>query len=122
MRATILAAFLFAATSLPSLAEGPTTLDFILAKGVVIHDQIGGRPVDMNVTYNADGSSLLHIVGQGGKGVDLPGKWRSDGGKVCTSNQMNPVETCFDLPAGKKPGDSFIVPTARGEATLTINP
>ena len=106
----------------PSVAQEATTLQVILEKGVVIHDNIGGTAVDMHVTYKPDGTSVLNIVGPGGKGTELAGKWRADGDKVCTSNAMNPVENCFDVPAGKKPGDSFKVMTARGEATLTINP
>jgi hypothetical protein len=113
---------LLAAAAAPSFAQETTTLQTILAKGVVIHDNIGGTPVDIRVTYKADGTSVMNIMGPGGKGAEVAGAWRADGDKVCTSNAMNPVENCFDLPPGKKPGDSFKVMTARGEATLTINP
>lgn len=118
----ILIVGLLSTIAAPSFAQDVPTLQVILAKGVVIHDNIGGTPVDMHVTYKPDGTSIMNIVGPGGKGTELPGKWRADGDKVCTSNAMNPVENCFDLPPGKKPGDSFKVMTARGEATLTINP
>lgn len=112
---------LLSISAAPSFAQQPTTLEIILAKGVVIHDTIGGTPVDMHVTYKADGTSILNVVGPRGKGAEIVGKWRMDREKVCTSNAMNPVENCFDIPSGKKAGDSFKVTTARGEATLTIN-
>jgi hypothetical protein len=121
LRPVLIAIVLFTIAA-PSFAQETSTLQVILAKGVVIHDTIGGTPVDMHVTYKSDGTSTLNIVGPGGKGAELAGKWRADGDKVCTSNAMNPVENCFDIPPGKKPGDSFKVMTARGEATLTINP
>jgi hypothetical protein len=52
----------------------------------------------------------------------LAGKWRIDGDKLCTVNAMNPVESCFVPPPGKKPGDEFKMTTpAMGEVTVTIN-
>jgi hypothetical protein len=122
MRRTLTLLSLLSTIAAPSFAQDATTIQTILAKGVVIHQTIGATPVEMHVTYNPDGTSVMNIVGPGGKGAELPGKWRVDGEKVCTSNQLNPVENCFDIPPGKKPGDSFTVMTARGEATLTINP
>lgn len=57
------------------------------------------------------------------KGQEIKGKWRVDGDKLCMVNEMNPVENCFDIPPGKKPGDAFKVTTpALGETTVTINP
>lgn len=113
-------AFLFAT---PSLAQGMTTLQYILAKGVVIHADLQGRPVDMRVTYNPDGTSAITIVGAGGRGAEVAGKWRIDGDRFCTINTVNPEEACFDIPVGKKPGDTIKVMTpALGEAVITINP
>jgi hypothetical protein len=120
-RLLVIAGFL--ALSLPAFAQTATTLQYILAKGVVIHGDLYGHAVDMDTTYNPDGTSNTHVVGAGGKGADLAGKWRIDGDKLCTVNAMNPVENCFDIPAGKKPGDVMKVTTpAMGEVTLTINP
>lgn len=103
----------------PASAQGATTLDYLLAKGVVIHAMSRqGQPLDMHVTYKADGTSAMTVMGQ-----DLSGKWRVDGDRFCTVNAMNPVEACFDIPAGKKPGDAFKVTTpALGEVTIAINP
>ena len=109
------------ALSAPAFAQTTTTLQNILAKGVVIHGDLYGHPVDMATTYNPDGTSNTHVVGAGGKGVDLAGKWRIDGDKLCTVNAANPAENCFDIPAGKNPGDVMKVTTpAMGEVTLTI--
>src|SRR5690242_14868511 len=65
----------------PCRAQEMSTVQYILAKGVVIHAELLGRPVDMSVTYIPDGTSATKIVGPGGRGVDVPGKWRVDGDK-----------------------------------------
>src|SRR5262249_3422992 len=118
----LLAAGLSSPIAMPSFAQDTTTVQYILAKGVAIHADLYGRPVDMRVTYSQDGTSVTNIIGAGGQGAQVPGKWRVDGGKFCTSNLANPTENCFDIPAGKKPGDSFKVTTpALGEITMTIN-
>ena len=103
----------------PSFAQGETTLQYLLAKGAVIHaTSRQGQPLEMHVTYKADGTTAMTVMGQ-----ELSGKWRADGDKFCTVNAMNPVESCFDIPAGKKPGDAFKATTpALGEVTITINP
>ena len=106
----------------PSFAQDMTTLQYMLSKGVVVHGDLFGQPVDMRVTYKDDGTSTTKIMGKGGKETDLAGKWRSDGDKLCTTNAMNPLETCLVVPPGKKPGDAFKVTTpAMGEVTITIN-
>ena len=107
----------------PSFAQlDTTTLQYVVAKGVAIHADLYGRPVDMSVTYNQDGTSIAKIVGAGGRGEEVPGNWRVNGDKFCVSNAMNPTENCFDVPPGKKPGDAFKVMTpALGEITMTIN-
>ncbi len=103
-------------------AQEATTLQFILAKGVSIHGELYGRPVDMQVTYNSDGTSLTKVMSAGGRGAEITGAWRVDAGRLCTVTIMNPDEACFDVPYGKQPGDTFKVMTpALGEATLTIN-
>ncbi|HVY90955.1 MAG TPA: hypothetical protein VG942_18955 [Hyphomonadaceae bacterium] len=101
----------------PAFAQEPTTLQYVLKNGVVIHAERNGHPMDFQVTYSDNGASSMTINGQ-----VLPGRWRVDGDKFCTSNVANPTENCFVIPAGKKPGDSFTVMTpAMGETTLTIN-
>lgn len=105
----------------PSFAQDMTTVQAVLTNGVVIHDTMAGLPVDIGVTYHSDGTSALHIVGPRGNGRDISGTWRLDGEKVCSTNQLNPIESCVAIPPDKKPGDSFVVATPRGDITLTIN-
>ena len=118
MRRLLLVAGLSLLSAAPAFAQSETTLQYILAKGLVIHaTSRQGQPLEMHVTYKADGTSALSVMGR-----DLSGKWRVDGDKFCTVNAMNPVEACFDIPPGKKPGDEFKVTTpALGEVTMTIN-
>ena len=119
MKRPLVVAGLFLLSATPSFAQGETTLQYLLAKGVVIHaTSRQGQPLEMHVTYKADGTSAMTVMGK-----DLSGKWRVDGDKFCTVNAINPVEACFDIPPGKKPGDEFRVTTpALGEVTMTINP
>jgi hypothetical protein len=122
MKCPLVVAGLLLLSTMPSFAQDMTSLQYMLSKGVVIHGDLYGNPVDMRVTYKDDGTSTTKVVGQGGKEVELAGKWRSDGDKFCTTNAMNPLETCFVVPPGKKPGDAFKVTTpGMGEVTVTIN-
>jgi hypothetical protein len=69
------------------------------------------------MTYKADGTYSTNAMGQA-----INGKWRIDGDKLCTLNDMNPTETCVAYPAGKKPGDEFKVSNPMlGEVSITIN-
>lgn len=119
MNRPLITAGLLSLFAAPSFAQGMTTLQYMLAKGVVVHaSSRQGQPLDMQVTYKDDGTSTMTVMGQ-----QLDGKWRVEGEKFCTVNAMNPTESCFDIPPGKKPGDVFKVTTpAFGEATVTINP
>jgi hypothetical protein len=118
----VIAAGLLFLSSTPSFAQDMTTLQYVVSKGVVIQGDLSGQPIEMRVTYKDDGTSTTKIIGSGGKGTDLAGKWRTDGDKLCTTNAMNPLETCIVVPPGKKPGDAFKVTTpAMGEVTITIN-
>ena len=122
MKRSLIAAGLSFLSAAPSFAQDMTTLQYALSKGVVIHGDLRGMPVDMRVTCKDDGASVTNVMGQGGQGAELAGKWRIDGDKLCTANQMNPVENCFAAPAGLKPGDAFKMMTpAMGEVTVTIN-
>lgn len=107
----------------PSLAQERTALQQAMDHGITLHGELYGRPVDMQVTFRADGASTTHIVGAAGKGADIPGSWRLRDGQICTTNLMNPEENCFAIPADKKPGEAFSMMTpALGEVTLMINP
>jgi hypothetical protein len=122
MKRLFIAAGLLFLSGTPSFAQDMTTLQYMLSNGVVILGSLAGQPIEMRVTYKDDGTSTTMIVGQGGKGAELAGKWRSDGDKICTTNAMNPLEICYVVPPGKKPGDAFKVETpAMGEVTITIN-
>jgi hypothetical protein len=50
----------------------------------------------------------------------VTGKWRVDGGKLCTSSNFAPDEECVAYPAGKKSGDTFEVQGGQGPATIRI--
>lgn len=101
----------------PAFAEDKTTLEYMLEKGVTIHAQLQGQAIDLPVTYQKDGTSSMKM----GQRL-IEGEWRSDGDKVCTKNEVNTQESCFAIPPGKKPGDSFKMMTpAMGEATIEIN-
>ena len=113
----LVVACLLSLCATPAVAQDKTTLQSMLAKGVIIHGDLLGKPRDLPVKYNTDGTFVMTLGAQ-----ELPGKWRVDGDKFCTSNLANPEESCFAIPAGKKPGDSFKVTTpAMGETTITIN-
>lgn len=102
----------------PSSAEDMTTLQYLVKNGAVIKaTSRQGRPIEMHVTYKEDGTSVMTGLGP----QELSGRWRAVDDRFCTSNEMSPAETCFEIPAGKKPGDSFNVTTALGEAVLTVN-
>ena len=122
MKRLLCSAALFSLSAAPSFAQEMTSIQYAQAKGLLVHGDLYGRPVDMHVTYNPDGTSNTNIVGAAGKGTDLAGKWRADGDKLCTTNALSPLENCFAIPSGKKPGDTFKVTTpGMGEVTVTIN-
>src|ERR1041385_353081 len=104
-RAFVLIAAGLLLSGTPSFAQDMTTIQYMVSRGVLIHGDLFGRPVDIRVTYKDDGTSTTKITGNAGKETELAGKWRIDGDKLCTTNAMNPVETCTVVPAGKKPGD-----------------
>lgn len=102
---------------IPVRAEDLTTRHYLVKNGAVIKVMSSqGRPIEMHVTYREDGTSLMTGLGPG----ELSGRWRAVENSFCTSNEMSPAETCFDIPPGKKPGDTFSMTTALGEASLTI--
>jgi hypothetical protein len=101
----------------PAFAQDATTLQNVTTKGSVMKADMQGTPVELPMTYKADGTYATSAMGQ-----DITGKWRIDGDKLCTLNSMNPSETCIAYPAGKKPGDEFTVEHPMfGSVTVKIN-
>lgn len=102
----------------PAFAQDPTTLQNVTTKGTVLKADMQGTPVELPMTYKADGSYTTSAMGQ-----DITGKWRIDGDKLCTQNSMSPSETCIAYPAGKKPGDEFTIEHPMlGSVAVKINP
>jgi hypothetical protein len=97
---------------LAAAAQTPAsdTIQVMLEKGAVFQ-------VD-NVAYGfapkADGS---YGDGKGGPG----GAYRVVGASLCLTPATYGQEVCFELPAGKKSGDTFDVQAADGQALVTIN-
>ena len=91
------------ALSTPARAQDKTTLEYVTTRGVVL--SAGGFEVDG--TFSA-------MDGQ------VTGKWRIEGGKLCTSSNFAPDEECTAYPAGKRSGDTFEVEGGQGPATIRI--
>jgi hypothetical protein len=105
------------ALAAPAFAQEMTTLQYVTTKGTVVKANAQGTALELPMKYNADGTYTTNAMGQA-----INGKWRIDGDKLCTLNDMNPTEACVAYPAGKKPGDSFKVTNpALGEVDVTIN-
>jgi hypothetical protein len=105
----LIAVIAFAAIATPAFAQGPTTLQEVTTKGIVL--SVEG--MDIDVTYKPDGTfSAMDDA--------VTGKWRIDGEKLCTSSNFEPNESCVAYPAGKKSGDSFEVTGPAGTATIKI--
>jgi hypothetical protein len=93
----------------PAFAD---TLKDVTTKGVILTLQ----GMEINVTPKADGTYIAKIVGLDG---DIPGKWRVDGDKFCTSTDATPEE-CVLYPKDKKSGDTFEVTGSTGPVTVKI--
>jgi hypothetical protein len=101
----------------PAFAQDATTLQNVTTKGSVIKADMQGTPIELPMTYKADGTYATSAMGQ-----DITGKWRIDGDNLCTENAMSPNETCIAYPAGKNPGDEFtVVHPMLGNVTVKIN-
>ena len=107
MKILALAAIAVALTA-PAFAQ-TTTLSEVTTKGIVL--TAGG--MDIDVAYKPDGT-FTAMDGQ------ITGKWRIDGGKLCTSSNFKAEEECTVYPAGKKSGDSFEMASDQGTATIKI--
>lgn len=97
------------ALSTPARAQDKTTLEYVTTRGVVL--SAGGFEVD--VAYKPDGT-FSAMDGQ------VTGKWRIEGGKLCTSSNFAPDEECTAYPDGKTSGDTFEVEGGQGPATIRI--
>lgn len=113
MRKILIISVAAASIVAPAFAEDKSTLDYAIEKGIVM----SAMGYDIPVTYSDDGTYVASIDGMG----DLPGTWRRDGETLCTESSMQPGENCTEYPAGKAPGDSFVIEGAMGPATITIN-
>ena len=117
MKRTLMIAGACVALAAPALAQEMTTLQYVTTKGTVVKANMQGTALELPMKYAADGTYTTNAMGQ-----ELKGKWRIDGDKLCTLNDMNPTESCIAYPAGKKPGDSFKVTNPMlGEVDITIN-
>jgi hypothetical protein len=117
MKRTLIIAGAILALGAPAIAQEQTTLQYVTTKGTVIKADMQGTALELPMKYAADGTYTTNAMGQ-----ELKGKWRIDGDKLCTVNDMNPSETCVAYPAGKKPGDEFKVTNPMlGEVTVKIN-
>ncbi len=109
MRKLLISAALAAGLAAPAMAD---TLEAVTSKGVVL-SMMG---MEIPVTYNADGTYTADAMGQ-----TINGKWRIEGASLCSSNDMQPEETCTEYPEGKGPGDEFTISGDQGEVTIKIN-
>lgn len=115
---TLLAAATATLLAAPAFAQEMTTLQVMTTKGAVMKGDMQGTPIELPMSYKADGTYATSAMGQ-----DITGKWRIDGDKLCTQNSMSPNETCIAYPAGKKAGDEFNVEHPMlGTITVKINP
>ncbi len=105
------------ALATPAIAQEQTTLQYVTTKGTVVKADMQGTALELPMKYAADGTYTTNAMGQ-----EMKGKWRIDGDKLCTVNEMSPSESCVAYPAGKKPGDEFKVTNPMlGEVTVKIN-
>ncbi len=105
------AVILVSALGSPALAQEMTTLQHMVAKGIVV--KFPG--VDLDVTYLPDG----RFTAMSGT---VTGTWRIDGDALCAKATTDPAEACTRYPAGKKPGDEFTVDGPQGGVvTIQIN-
>ena len=88
---------------------GAGTQDEMVKHGILLSAQ----GMEIEVAYTPDGK-FTAMDGQ------VTGAWRLDGDKVCTSSNLNPVETCTVYPSDKKSGDVFEIETTQGPVKIKI--
>jgi hypothetical protein len=111
MRSLLVCGALGLVFTAPAFAD---TLKDVTAKGIILTLSDGALVID--VTPKADGTYIAKIAGIDG---EIPGKWRTDGDKFCTSSEATPEE-CVLYPKDKKSGDSFEVTSSQGKAIVKI--
>lgn len=99
-----------AALVAPAFAQEPTTLQHVTTKSVIM--KVAG--MEIPVTYKPDGT-FSAMDGQ------VTGKWKIVGETMCSTNNMDPNETCILYPKGKKPGDEFEIISPQGPVNILIN-
>ncbi len=104
---TAATAAVFAASA---FAQEPTTLQYVTTKSVIM--KVAG--MEIPVTYTPDGK-LSAMNGA------VTGTWKIVGETLCSTNNMEPTESCILYPTGKKPGDEFEIMSPQGEVTILIN-
>ncbi len=109
MRKLITASALAIGLAAPAFAD---TLEAVTTKGVILEIQ----GMEIPITYADDGTYTADAMGQ-----TINGQWRIDGTSLCSSNDMQPEESCQEYPEGKGPGDSFDLEGPMGTATIKIN-
>ena len=97
----------------PSLAQttpgNADTYREIVAHGVVMVFP----DFEIDVAFKPDGTFTAM------KGASK-GKWRIEDDKLCSTPDETLMETCAVYPAGKKSGDTFVIPAPRQDVTVRI--
>lgn len=109
MRKLLISAAIAAGLAAPAMAD---TLEAVTTKGMIMSIQ----GMEIPVTYAEDGTYTADAMGQ-----TINGKWRIEDKSLCTSNDMQPEESCTEYPEGKGPGDEFTIAGAMGEVSIKIN-
>jgi hypothetical protein len=109
------ASMISVAVVLPLLALFPNaahadTLKEVTTKGTVLIIEGFG---EIDVTYTSDGK-FTAMDGQ------VTGTWRIDGETLCTTTNVQPVESCALYPRDKKSGDTFDLVTDQGTVQIRI--
>jgi hypothetical protein len=99
-------AIALAATAAPAFAD---TLQEATTKGLIL--SVAGNDIEFKFTPDGRFTALDGA---------LPGKWRIDDDKLCTTGDADGNETCLAFPTGKKSGDKFEVETPMGPIEARI--
>jgi hypothetical protein len=97
------------AVFIPGAAHADTLKEVTTKGSMLIID--GFDPIE--VTYTPDGK----FTAMGGQ---VTGAWRIAGETLCTTTNLQPVETCALYPGDKKSGDTFDLVTDQGVVQIRI--
>jgi hypothetical protein len=103
------ASFLSAAAHAQASPPNADTYREVAARGVVIMLP----EMEIDVQFKPDGT----FTALGGMSS---GKWRLDGERMCSTPNETLIESCAVYPAGKKSGDTFLIPAPGGDVTIRI--